>query len=215
MGDGRAGGLPRGTQHRGGAGLAHLATVKGLENFALIIFPVLGAVGTFVHAMRQDHRRRLAEWEETKAERKAEAQRRKEERAEERMGRKASAPLAVGSAEALAPSAPLAAEGAGTLPDSGRTADVRHTTADGWRQREKKVSTGNAVLAFFAANPGATHEQAAEAIGVKRQTVSYWLGKLQAQAQAEEHTGGNGHNGDGHKSAPAGGEPAGAWEGGT
>ncbi|MGI5872861.1 MAG: winged helix-turn-helix transcriptional regulator [Bacillota bacterium] len=57
-----------------------LGTFTGLALYAILTFPLLGAVGTLVHAMEQDHRSRLASIEEEKAEAREERARKREER---------------------------------------------------------------------------------------------------------------------------------------
>jgi hypothetical protein len=61
-----------------------LGTFTGLALYAILTFPLLGAVGTLVHAMEQDHRSRLASIEEEKAEAREERARKREERRAER-----------------------------------------------------------------------------------------------------------------------------------
>lgn len=64
--------------------LSLLATFTGLELFAILVWPVISSVGTMVHAMRQDHTRRLAANEQVKAQAREERARKREERRAER-----------------------------------------------------------------------------------------------------------------------------------
>jgi biotin operon repressor len=58
-----------------------LGTFTGLALYAILTFPLLGAVGTLVHAMEQDHRSRLASIEEEKAEAREERESKRREKA--------------------------------------------------------------------------------------------------------------------------------------
>jgi DNA-binding transcriptional ArsR family regulator len=137
------------------------------------LFPVLSMTGVATLALRSGHVRRLEEIENDRAEqrqRRQEARHRRDIEAAEL--RRIESEARLKEIEASQRAAELAAE------KDRRESEERQRLADLSHTLDNLGQTTKGVLAVLTDNPGATHSEIAQALGVTKQTASYHVGRL-------------------------------------
>ena len=142
-----------------------LDIVPGLAVYAPAIFPTLSLTGVTVLALRSDHKRRLADIESVKMERKEARQGRRQNR--RRVGD-------------VGPS-----KSASSYGSFGANLDALHAA-----RLSKRDARIDALLTFLASNPDAGPTGAGAAIGVSRQTVYNYTAELEGAGRLRKN--GNG-----------------------
>lgn len=139
-----------------------LDIAPNLATYAPAIFPALSLTGVTVLAIRSDHKRRLAEIESVKLERKERRQSRR------KVGRKAAD---------VGPSKLATNNG-----KSSANLDTLHAA-----RLSKRDARLDALLTFLASNPDAGPTDAGAVIGVSRQTIYTYTAELEAAGRLRKN----------------------------